>query len=145
MRAEGTARITLPGDPLAVRDGLRQLFTMRALRHLTEDERGTAELVLAEALNNIVEHAYARAPGEIDLWLHLTGTGMLCRITDRGAPMPAGTLPPGLPPCIGKGADLPEGGFGWYLIRTLARDLDYRRIADRNELSFRLDVQQSAP
>lgn len=139
-----TARLTLPGDALAVRDGLRALFDLQALRHLSPDERATAELVLAEALNNIVEHAYALHPGEIELWLHMTGTGILCRITDSGAPMPGAALPAGLLPPPDAQGDLPEGGFGWFLIRSLAQDLDYRRVQGRNELTFRLEGQQSA-
>ena len=39
------------------------------LRSLSPDDRGTAEIVLAEVLNNIAEHAYARFPGQIRLSL----------------------------------------------------------------------------
>ena len=34
--------------------------------------------------------------------------------------------------------DLPEGGFGWFLIRELTHDLTYRRDGSRNHLSFRM-------
>jgi serine/threonine-protein kinase RsbW len=137
-------RIVIPSDPLAVREALCALFDTLLLRALPEAERGTAEIVLAEALNNVVEHAYSRERGEIELTLHLSESELACRIIDCGAPMPDDTPPPGLllpqdgpeGPC--------EGGFGWYLIRSLARDLHYRRIDGRNQLSFRLDTGQSA-
>lgn len=148
MRAETVetvmARITLPGDPLSVRNGLRALFALRLLRDLTEEARCTVELVLAEALNNIVEHAYARQPGEIELTLQLNDDALWCRIVDSGAVMPGGALPPGAAPQIGASAALPEGGFGWFLIRSLARDLAYQRIRNCNHLSFRLEAKQSA-
>ncbi|HEX9858159.1 MAG TPA: ATP-binding protein, partial [Paracoccaceae bacterium] len=118
-------------------------FDTLLLRALPAAERGTAELVLAEVLNNIVEHAYASASGDIELTLHLHQSELVCRIEDRGLPMPGERLPVGDLRRI-DGDDLPEGGFGWHLIRTLSRELNYRRINGRNQLSFRLDAGQSA-
>ena len=46
-------------------------------------------------------------------------------------------------PPLGAVEDLPEGGFGWHVIRTLSKDLHYRRENGRNQLSFRLDTTQS--
>ena len=94
-----------------------------------------AELVLAEALNNIVEHAYAGqdlgritlrlqgAPGKIDLELR-----------DRGQPMPGLALPEGRLKPLDHDGDLAEGGFGWYLIRRLATEVSYRRDGRENVL-----------
>jgi serine/threonine-protein kinase RsbW len=39
--------------------------------------------------------------------------------------------------------DLPEGGFGWYLIRTLARDVRYDRNGVTNCLTFWLPATES--
>lgn len=137
------AQVIIPADPMAVRDGLRALFDTILLRSLPEDGRGTAEIVLAEALNNIVEHAYARHSGEIEITLRLRGQDLVCSILDSGLPMPRETLPEGrLVPFV-ETDDLPEGGFGWFLIRTLSQDLDYRRVDGRNLLSFRLATNQS--
>lgn len=140
---DGT-RITIPGDPMAVRDGLQALFDTIMLRDLPEDGRGTAEIVLAEALNNIVEHAYARHQGDIEITLQLSVSGLVCRIVDTGSPMPDGVLPAGKLKPFTTDDDLPEGGFGWFLIRTLSRDLEYRRDGNTNLLSFRLDMGQTA-
>ena len=139
-RGGGITRITIDSDPLAVRQALAQLFDSLLLRSLGEDDRGAAEIVLAEVLNNIVEHAYANSHGEIELALELGPGRLTCQITDRGAPMPDGTLSadPAPPP----ETSLPEGGFGWSLIRTLAHDLEYRRANGVNRLRFRID---SAP
>lgn len=140
---DGT-RIVIPGDPMAVRHGLLALFDTILLRNLPEDGRGTAEIVLAEALNNIVEHAYARHQGDIEITLKLSPSGLVCRIVDTGVPMPEGALPAGTLKPFAEDDDLPEGGFGWFLIRTLSRDLEYRREGMNNLLSFRLDMGQTA-
>jgi serine/threonine-protein kinase RsbW len=138
-----STQLTIPGDPLAVRDGLKALFDTMMLRSLPADGRGTAEIVLAEALNNIVEHAYARHSGDIEITLQLGQNDLICRIVDTGLPMPENALPAGKPAMTETTEDLPEGGFGWFLIRTLSRDLQYHREAGRNFLSFRLDTGQS--
>ena len=132
-------RIVIPSDPLAIRHGLKSLFESLLLRNLTQANRGKAEIVLAEALNNIVEHAYADATGEIELTIRLNRHGLNCRIVDHGAPMPNGTLPSGT---LMPTDALPEGGFGWHLIRALADNLNYARVADQNELTFLLTTEQ---
>ena len=149
MKTDGSGvqkstQVTIPADPLAVREGLRVLFDTALLRSLADDDRGTAEIVLAEALNNIVEHAYARHAGEIEITLLLHQNALICRIIDTGLPMPNELLPTGHLAAFEATDDLPEGGFGWFLIRTLSRDLDYRRVDGRNHLSFRLDTGQLA-
>lgn len=136
-------RLTIPGRATAVRDGLRALLDTLLLRSLPEDGRGTAEIVLSEALNNIVEHAYAHHDGEIEISLQLRHNELLCQISDTGLPMPDGQLPAGVLAPLGDFDDLPEGGFGWHLIRSLSKDLSYHRDGGRNLLSFRLDTQQS--
>jgi serine/threonine-protein kinase RsbW len=135
-----TARLVIDSGWTAVRDALNVLCTSGPLRDLAEDERGTAELVLAEVLNNLVEHAYAAAPGKIEITLCHSDQGLRCQIVDTGLPMPDNALPKGELPEI---ADcpleaLPEGGFGWYLIRALSADLNYVRTAGQNRLSFTL-------
>ena len=139
----GCARIIISADPTAVREGLRALFDTLLLRGLSKAERSTAEIVLAEALNNIVEHAYADAGGKIELTLQLHHAELVCQIEDKGRPMPGGSLPAGELQLIEGQDNLPEGGFGWHLIRTLSHDLHYRRINGRNQLSFRLDAGPS--
>lgn len=140
--AQQSAKVIIPGDQIAVRNGLRALFDTILLRSLPEDGRSTAEIVLAEALNNIVEHAYSSHDGEIEITLHLRQNELVCKISDTGLPMPDGKLPAGILAPLEPPADLPEGGFGWHLIRSLSKDLDYRRENGRNLLSFRLDTQQ---
>jgi serine/threonine-protein kinase RsbW len=134
----GTTHLVIAGDPLSVRAGLICLAAKVPLCDLSADDRGTAELVLGEVLNNIVEHAYPSGPGLIDLWLSRTGVGLTCKVADRGLAMRDGRAPDGaLPAGIdGPLEDLPEGGFGWNLIRTLTEDLQYERVQGQNHLTF---------
>lgn len=118
--------------------------TMDALegRGLTPEEMGSVEIVLAEALNNVVEHAYpAEEPGDIRLTLRLRRTGVMVEIRDQGRPMPNGRAPLGNHPMAEFDPDpMPEGGYGWYLIRELVQDLIYDRRDGANFLVFRLAI-----
>lgn len=125
-------------DNMAVRQGLRHLFAQEPLIGISDDARSTAELVLAEALNNIVEHAYAAQNGAIEIAIEMGDNGLNCTIVDHGAPMPGNTLPTGAPQDLSNIDDLPEGGFGWFLIRSIALDLRYQRVQGQNHLCFRL-------
>jgi serine/threonine-protein kinase RsbW len=128
-------------DNLAVRQGLQHLLAQEPLAGISEDARSTAELVLAEALNNIVEHAYAAQDGAIEIAIEMRDDGLDCTIVDHGAPMPGHTLPQGKPQDLSNLDDLPEGGFGWFLIRSIALDLQYQRVQDQNHLRFRLPTE----
>jgi serine/threonine-protein kinase RsbW len=131
-------RLRFHSDPLAVREALQALFAARELDAVGSDDRGTAEIVLAEALNNVVEHAYARHRGEIEVTVRVAAGSLLCTISDHGMAMPGEAAPAGRLPGAPDQDDLPEGGFGWHLIRALSCDLAYRRLDGRNELTFRL-------
>jgi serine/threonine-protein kinase RsbW len=133
-------RLTLESSLSAVRQGLVRLMGMPPLCLLGDEGRGTAEIVLAEALNNIVEHAYGGQAGDIRVEVLRQEGDILCRIRDQGRPMPGGAAPPGALQPLGEHEDLPEGGFGWFLIRVLARDVQYDRDGGENILTFRLDA-----
>ncbi len=135
--------VSIPGRLSHVRRGLRQLLDELAPLALDVEERGTIELVLAEALNNIVEHAYPTPDqaGEITIRCRHRVNGLHVTITDRGLPMPDGTLPLGTAPRTDVATDnLPEGGFGWFLIHDLAKDVRYVREGHRNRLNLRLAI-----
>jgi serine/threonine-protein kinase RsbW len=135
-------RLVLQADPDAVRAGLKRILALPPLSGLPPNGRSTAELVLAEVLNNVVEHAYASADhsGSITITLSAGAAGVDCLIVDQGLAMPGGVLPQGRLPGGPDTAlqDLPEGGFGWHLIRTLTLDLTYVRNGGDNRLSLTL-------
>lgn len=103
------------------------------------------EIALAEAVNNVVEHAYAgREPGLVRILCSLQREHLTIRICDKGASLPQDRLPEGLAVdlCVSK-ADLPEGGFGWFLIRELTSEICYDRDGEENRLSLRFDILRS--
>lgn len=130
--------LTVQSHPAAVRAALGEVCAALRARALDRDSCENAELVLAEVLNNIVKHAYRGRGGVIGIALRIGGGQVAFRITDCGRPMPDGRLPAGLLPDNRPGLPVSEGGYGWFLIRSLSRGLNYRRDGDRNILSFRV-------
>ena len=138
VTAGGIDPIVVEATPLGVRNALAEMRRKFAPAAAGPDTLGLAETVLAEVLNNVVEHAYRRGgDGPIELRLERGGNRLLVDVRDYGAPMPDGTMPGGsLPVSDGLDDDPPEGGFGWVLIRALARDLSYARNNGQNRLTF---------
>ena len=100
------------------------------------DATDMLRLCLAEALNNIVEHAYSGADGKpIFADVSFTDHGYEVLLIDEGKPMPGGVAPDGeMEFEIDDLENLPEGGFGWMLIRTEMDNVDYERRAGCNVL-----------
>ena len=136
----------VPSTNDEVRTVLIRIRAMLADIGLSIEEVGSIELVLAEALNNIVEHAYAGGSGPIDIELTAAPNGICVRLEDKGFALPDERMPLGSTVgCATATDDLPEGGFGWFLIRQLAHDLEYRREAGTNILTFRFAVAVPEP
>lgn len=131
-------RSTFENVRLAIANAMNTLDPLQ----LTDEEASSVQIVLAEALNNVVEHAYPDgAPGHIKLVLRHGRAGLLIEIRDNGKPMPNGRTPIGQHPSeLHPRNQLPEGGFGWFLIRELAKDLVYDRENGENFLIFRMPV-----
>ncbi|MBY6002669.1 ATP-binding protein [Salipiger bermudensis] len=131
--------VWIRAEPAEVREGLSR--SRRALARIGFDpERGEeAELMLAEALNNVVEHAYdGREDGRIHLQIQADAGLALFRICDFGCEMPGGHAPSGRIASAPERAALAEGGYGWHLIRRLADTVCYRRCGSSNCLELRL-------
>jgi serine/threonine-protein kinase RsbW len=134
----------LEGTAEAVSSGLQEMFAYNILARLSEDSRGTVEILLAEVLNNVVEHAYSTYPGQIQVSITPGDGYLFLRLVDQGLPMPGGDAPGGKLSALGEFQNLPEGGFGWFLIRSLSRDLTYARDGSDNVVSFCVDVDYLA-
>lgn len=135
--------VSIHSDQMAVRGALKDVLSGLGPLQLGSEEEGTVELVLAEVLNNVVEHAYADTDtaGDISIACSHQVDGLHVQITDQGKAMPNGTPPLGQPALVDVDFDdLPEGGFGWFMIKDLAKDVSYERIGSENHLSIRLAV-----
>ncbi len=130
--------IVFPGDQLALRRALKKAMQFLHGLSIPAEACGLVEIVLAEAVNNVIEHAYAGAShGVVEFRMQHLGGALRFVILDDGLPMPDGVAPAArIPKIDSPRGDLPEGGFGWHIIRELTRDLSYSRIGNRNRLEF---------
>lgn len=121
-----------------VRAVLADLLSALREVHIGGEDTGIVEVVLAEALNNTVEHAYREVPdGRILLDCSMSQAGLRIAMRDQGVAMPGLELPEGKCPDSDMDIqDLPEGGFGWHLIHTLTEELSYDRVGSENRTSF---------
>ncbi len=130
-------RLVFHASPIHVRRALQCATGALAGLELSDDDRSSVELVLAEVMNNIVEHAHADGAGEIELILRESVDGLLCTVRDDGRGMPGGAPPAQRQPDPEVAAPLlQEGGFGWFLIGELASKVSYRRVHGRNTLAL---------
>ena len=139
---DSTVSIRCVSDTFEVRNSLTALVEDMEERSYLPEETGTVELVLAEVLNNIAEHAYEeRGDGRIELDMAYVPGGVTFDLRDFGKPMPDGKTPLGEQANLDVAIDdLPEGGFGWFLIGELAKDMVYERVDNANHLRFRMTV-----
>ena len=137
---EGALQIDFSSEAMAVRGALQQARSAWHDWGVVPDDCATAEQVLAEVLNNVVEHAHNEDPnGKVRLSCAAEGSDLVIEVRDNGRPMPDLKLPEGnLAEVSGALEDLPEGGFGWFLIHMLTQDLSYRRDDGWNHLQFRI-------
>lgn len=143
-------RLTLPACNWAVRDALEALRAHPAIASGGEEFAARTETVLGEVLNNIVEHAYPQGTGQIAVTARRCRDVVLFRVEDQGRALPDHRLPahalpasvPGDSNGAGAAEELPEGGFGWFLIRELSKSLRYQRVDGSNRLCILLDRKQ---
>lgn len=135
-RSDQVVRRRLVATPSAVREVLLHLRSDLTALGVATPDLARIEILLAELLNNIVEHAYAvDLEGQIELECQLRKGRLVVTAKDRGRPMPETGIPD---PTLGlfdlDRQALPEGGFGWGLIRELAEELSYSRQGGANIL-----------
>ena len=132
---------TCQGHAEHVRALLSDVTLWMADQGIDVDNSQSMELVLAEVLNNVVEHAYCDTDGNITVSLSLHNGFLQADCLDHGKAMPHG------PPSSAKAFnpqmtldDLPEGGFGWSLIRSLCSGVSCQRIGGQNHTTLTIDL-----
>lgn len=133
----------LDADPVVVRATLTDMRD-RFARDVSDDALGRLELVMAELMNNVAEHAPVATSDKLPV-IHLCivrhKAGLACALTDDGVSLPDDcVLPRSLPPAIAD--SLPEGGFGWFLVQNLTQALCYYRESSRNYLAFNIPFME---
>lgn len=91
-------------------------------------------LILAEVLTNIARHGYPDKPGKIEVRLMQAEEVLECQITDQGISFNPSSLGRTAP----DPSEFSEGGYGWFIIRSLAHHLRYDREGGNNVLRFRI-------
>ncbi|MDF1802657.1 ATP-binding protein [Thalassovita sp.] len=136
--------IRFDATELGVRGALSQLQSFLQRSSVQDDDCGKAEIVVAEALNNVVEHAYAETGnGTIDLRCRQSPLCIDITILDRGVPVPVHVFAKRQPPNIDVEIDdLPEGGFGWMLIQEMTENLSYQRVDGTNCLRMAIPLRR---
>ncbi|SHH43263.1 ATP-binding protein [Cognatishimia maritima] len=111
-----------------------------------DDEISDAEIVLGELLSNIVKHAHlGRANGWFFIQVRYSDDALLVECHDNGSAMPQRRVPDGRFPNTARPTNmLPEGGWGWCLIRALSNDICYERSANENVTRLVLPIFPSA-
>lgn len=139
-------QLVFPAGEQAVRRALSTTTGALNGMGLDRDAVGLVEIVLAEALNNVVEHAYSgREGGIIEVDARIVGDRLRLTIQDEGVAMPDGCPPEARRHDLTVSTDnLPEGGFGWSIIRDLTQDLHYENDGVRNRVSFAIDLAEIA-
>jgi len=133
-------------DPIAVGDVTMSIADVIDTLRLSAENFENIEIVVSEVINNIAEHAYqGRADGRIEMAVARNQDNVFFHFIDTGVPMPDGSLPLGEAQVVDcEPENIPEGGFGWFLIRTLCHNLTYRRMRNENHLTFQIQCNPSA-
>lgn len=136
-------KTSFQASELAVREALIALGQSLRANELEEECIGRAEIVLAEALNNVVEHAYAdTGSGTVELRVKSTLSGIDITILDSGVPVPVHVFAKRSGPDVEVATeDLPEGGFGWMLIQRMSSNLTYQRVGETNCLRLTVPLE----
>lgn len=113
---------------------------------ISDSRCGDIEIALAEAINNVVEHACANLPdasGCITCLIY--GDTLIVEIYDTGRALPDSRPPTGTGANLAVPVpELPEGGFGWSLIHRITANVAYERTGNLNCLRLEFEVDKNA-
>ena len=141
-------RVSVLSDEREIRRAVERITRHAAALSDDTAALGAVQIVLAEVLNNVAEHAYARqsVDGTIRITCTVTPGAFRFTVLDEGREMPTAALEKGPRPAPRDAhEDLPEGGFGWPLIRSLSTNLSYARRRGRNCLRFEIPKADREP
>ena len=132
-------------DPEIVHSILQRATDDLGAGNSSANDKANVEIVMAEAINNIIEHAYQFERNQpVEVLLTEKDGHLTIAFVDEGRPMPFGQIPAEKPNDINCSPnDLPEGGFGWQIIRSLSDSICYSRKGGRNLLKLKLKLADS--
>lgn len=105
--------------------------------HVDSECIGDIMLVLAEALNNVIEHAYGtETSGDIQIKGTLRAQTLSVQIVDKGRPFDGPPDEVILNTEVYELSEMPDGGFGWFLIKSLTEDIHFSHDGGMNKLTL---------
>jgi serine/threonine-protein kinase RsbW len=116
-----------------------------------EETRTRLAIGLGEAFNNVVTHAYGgQGSDPVEIRFERAGDRVVLEVRDEGRPMSeedrarlaADAEVPD--PASTAVEDLPERGFGFGILRSVADSLEYRSAGGRNVLRLEKEVRAEA-
>ncbi len=109
-------------------------------------EAAQLEIAIIEACNNIVEHAYSQQTGIITMDIQTTSEKLIVHLRDTGSPVPSGLQISASPRDFDISGldDLPEGGFGLFLMDTIIDERRYWSENGINTLTLTKKLQNSS-
>lgn len=115
--------LTVPGDVANLR--IIADFITQAVReaNLEEHDVFAVQMAVDEACTNVIEHAYACAPGDIHLTCQVKPGECVITICDHGRPFDPETVPP--PDLDSDLEDRRIGGLGLYFMRELMDEVHF--------------------
>jgi serine/threonine-protein kinase RsbW len=114
-----------------IASALRTIMAAPMLCSLSLSLLRDLELVLAESLNNVAEHAYAGInDGSVSVCISRDDQTVRIEIQDTGQAMPKKIAD------VSDAPPMDEGGRGWLLIRSLCKSVHYRRDQGVNHLTL---------
>ncbi len=127
-------KLALAGGLTSVGEASAWVRTLAAQHGVAKELAENLDLCLNEVLANIVDYAYAGAPGEIDLELCLDASSVALVIEDAGPAFnPLEFAEPTIPASLETAT---IGGFGIYLVRQFADACHYERHNNHNRLTL---------
>ncbi|MDG1739221.1 MAG: ATP-binding protein [Paracoccaceae bacterium] len=106
-----------------------------------QGDRSSTQVVMAEVLNNIVEHGKLGPEQRIRSSVSVLPDGIECSVIDE-APVYRALVEPADSSSLTCEASiqLAEGGYGVFLIQSLAKDIRYIEVEQGNHLEFRIPL-----
>jgi serine/threonine-protein kinase RsbW len=110
-----------------------------AHHELASDEQARILIVLEELITNVAKYGYTnRSAGMAEVALQLEAFHLTIEFVDDGDPFnPLATPPPDLEAPLEE-RDL--GGLGIHILRSLAEEIHYTRVEERNVILFKRRV-----
>ncbi len=125
-------KLTITGTAESIPAAVEQINDFCHQAGMGSDECFRIQVILVEALNNIVEHALAELPGStIEIFCHTDEQNLVITTIDHGKPFSASEVHP-MPD------SLAESGRGWPIIDQWADQVKQFRDDNANHLNITL-------